>query len=103
MTGLGAIAVVGAASVFRWGSARERHLSASLFAGILLLAFFGVAVDFAHSLVLLHWLEPTVAIAEDAGELIVISGLLSTVWGINRRGGTQHPASTRADAEVVVG
>jgi hypothetical protein len=29
MTGLGAIAVVGAASVFRWGSARERHLSAS--------------------------------------------------------------------------
>jgi hypothetical protein len=81
---VGAVAALGIAAILRWACLRARRLTWMLGAGLLALAGFGVGVDLVHRLVSGTWLEPTAAVVEDGGELIVTSALLWMVWQLSR-------------------
>jgi hypothetical protein len=86
---IGGIAGLAIAAILRFASSPARPLTWLLGAGLLVLALFGVGVDLVHRMVRRTWLEPTVAVVEEGGELVVSSVLLWMAWWVNRRPGVE--------------
>lgn len=54
-------------------------------AGLLVLGFFGVGLDLAHALTPLeHWSRSTLAVVEDGGEMLALSGLAAAMALVHR-------------------
>jgi hypothetical protein len=104
---LGAIGLAVATTLltlWRFGPTRDRPMLAAAALGLLVLGFFGVGLDVAHALAPReHWVRATLAVIEDGGEMIVLSGLAATIVFVHqgragRRSRPLWPPAARGDS-----
>jgi hypothetical protein len=95
---VGLFFLISIAATYYFGDRSSREVSKYLTMLLFALAFFGVVVDMLHIAFEFSFLEPWFIIAEDGGELVVMSLIACLIFSLSLK--IQQPASQKAFSKL---